>query len=78
MMTIGLRAVIGAVILSTALVSAARGQDDGQWIRPGKDLGATRYSELAEITAANVAQLRPTWTFYRRAGRPRRPTLAGG
>jgi PQQ-dependent dehydrogenase (methanol/ethanol family) len=63
MTTTVLRAVIGAVILSTALVSAARGQDDGQWIRPGKDLGATRYSELAEITAANVAQLRPTWTF---------------
>ena len=63
MTTTGLRAVIGILVLTTALASAARGQDDGQWIRPGKDLGATRYSGLTEITAANVGALRPTWTF---------------
>ncbi len=63
MTTIGLRAVIGTLILTTVFSSAARGQDDEQWTRPGKDLGATRYSELAEITAANAGQLRPTWTF---------------
>ena len=61
--TIGIRAAIGALMLSTALASVARGQDDGQWTLPGKDFGATRYSELDEITAANVERLRPTWTF---------------
>lgn len=59
----GLRAAIGTLILTTAMCSAVRAQDDGQWLRPGKDLGATRYSSLDEITAANVARLRPTWTF---------------
>ena len=63
MTTTGSRAVIGTLILTTVFASAARGQDDDQWTRPGKDLGATRYSDLAEITAANVSQLRPTWTF---------------
>lgn len=57
------RAVIGTLISVTVLCSAAHGQDDGQWLRPGKDFGATRFSDLTEITAENAAQLRPTWTF---------------
>ncbi len=61
--TVSLRAAIGALMLSTALADVALGQDNGQWTRPGKDLGATRYSGLDEITAENVERLRPTWTF---------------
>ena len=61
--TTGLRVTFGTVILATALASAVRAEDDGQWTRPGKDFGATRYSGLVEITAANVGRLRPTWTF---------------
>ncbi|MDA0706961.1 MAG: hypothetical protein O2805_10185 [Proteobacteria bacterium] len=38
----GLRATFGTLILITAMGSAVLAQDDGQWIRPGKDLGATR------------------------------------
>ena len=37
--------------------------EDGQWTRPGKSLSGLRYSQLTEITAANVRDLRPTWTF---------------
>ncbi len=37
--------------------------DDGQWTMPGKDYAATRFSGLAEITAANAKNLRPTWSF---------------
>jgi PQQ-dependent dehydrogenase (methanol/ethanol family) len=59
----GIHAVIGALVLTTALTSVAYGQDDGQWTRPGRDFAATRYSGLTEITAENVEQLRPTWTF---------------
>ena len=61
----GLRAALGALILTAALATTAQAQiqDDGQWTRPGKDLAATRYSGLDEITPANVAGLRPTWTF---------------
>lgn len=50
--TASLRTAIGALMLSTTWANVALGQDDGQWTRPGKDLGATRYSGLDEITAA--------------------------
>ena len=59
----GLPAILAALILSAALSNVVRAQDDGEWTSPGKDPGATRYSALAEITAENVARLRPTWTF---------------
>lgn len=57
------RALLATLLVAAVCSSAAYGQDDGQWTRPGKDFGANRYSELTEITAENVAQLRPTWTF---------------
>ncbi|HSD70085.1 MAG TPA: PQQ-dependent dehydrogenase, methanol/ethanol family, partial [Woeseiaceae bacterium] len=63
MSTIGLHAVFGTLIFATAFAATVQAEDDGQWTRPGKDLGATRYSELAEITAENVGKLRPTFTF---------------
>jgi len=59
----GFRTVPGAIVLNALLAFGVCAQDDGQWVRPGRDLGATRYSELAEITAENVGRLRPTWTF---------------
>jgi lanthanide-dependent methanol dehydrogenase len=37
--------------------------EDGQWSRPTKDYAALRYSQLTEITADNVKNLRPAWTF---------------
>lgn len=37
--------------------------DDGQWVMAAKDYANTRYSGLTEITAANVASLKPAWTF---------------
>lgn len=49
--------------VAAALAAPLRAQDDGHWIRPGKDLGATRYSSLTQITAANVGKLRPVWNF---------------
>lgn len=75
--TSSLRATIGGLILAVALVTSGLAisalfnsaqaqpqvQDDGQWTRSGKDLAATRYSSLDEITPANVGTLRPTWTF---------------
>jgi lanthanide-dependent methanol dehydrogenase len=54
----------GVVALMAVLITGrAAAQDDGQWTRPGKDLGATRYSGLTAITPANVGRLRPVWTF---------------
>jgi PQQ-dependent dehydrogenase (methanol/ethanol family) len=37
--------------------------DDGQWVRPAKDLASTRFSSLAEINAGNVKNLRTVATF---------------
>ena len=39
------------------------GAEDGQWTMPAKDYASTRYSGLAQITAANAKGLRPVWTF---------------
>ena len=38
-------------------------EDDGQWTMPAKNYAATRYSELNEITAENVKNLQPAFTF---------------
>ena len=37
--------------------------DDGQWVMAAKDYANTRYSGLQEITAENVRNLKPAWTF---------------
>lgn len=54
-----------AVLVSALLirVGAAQTPEDGQWTMPGKDYASTRYSGLAQITAANANMLRPVWTF---------------
>jgi PQQ-dependent dehydrogenase (methanol/ethanol family) len=36
---------------------------EGEWTMPGKDYAGTRYSNLAQITPANVARLKPVWSF---------------
>ena len=51
-----------AVLLATVLQGTAA-QDDGQWTMPGKDYASRRYSALAQITRANVARLKPVWSF---------------
>src|SRR5215211_2619759 len=37
--------------------------EDGQWTMPIKSYSAIRYSQLGEITADNVKNLRAAWTF---------------
>jgi PQQ-dependent dehydrogenase (methanol/ethanol family) len=49
--------------VSALVATRAGAQPDGEWTRPGKDFAATRYSNLAQITAGNAARLRPVWTF---------------
>ncbi|MGN6704323.1 MAG: methanol/ethanol family PQQ-dependent dehydrogenase [Burkholderiaceae bacterium] len=54
-----------AFLLALAFASAAASgaSNDGQWTMAGKDYANTRYSGLAEITAANVGRLKPAFTF---------------
>jgi len=37
--------------------------DDGQWIMPAKNYASTRYSNLDQITVANVKSLKPAFEF---------------
>ena len=48
---------------SGARASAVLDVEDGQWTRPAKSYSSLRYSQLGEITTANVRTLRPAWTF---------------
>jgi lanthanide-dependent methanol dehydrogenase len=37
--------------------------DDGQWVRPAKDLASLRYSTLNQINTSNAKDLKLAWTF---------------
>ena len=60
---------IAALALGLPLALAAndelmtRQDDDNQWVLPGKNYSATRYSSLDQITAENVANLTEVWSF---------------
>jgi PQQ-dependent dehydrogenase (methanol/ethanol family) len=51
------------LLLLAAIAAPVQAQDDGQWTRPGKDLGSTRFSALTQITPSNAGALRPVFTF---------------
>ncbi len=54
--------IAAAVLLSAAVARAA----DSDWQYYGGDQGGQRYSAAAQITPANVAGLKPAWTFSTR------------
>ncbi len=43
--------------------AAASPADDGNWVMPGKDYAATRFSALTQVTPANVRNLGVAFTF---------------
>ena len=49
---------------SLALACPALGQSAGTWPLHGHDLAGQRYSPLTSIDTANVARLRPAWTWH--------------
>lgn len=57
-----LRALL-AFVAAMPLMAGSQPADDGQWTMPAKDYASTRFSTLAQITAANVGQLKPVMTF---------------
>src|SRR3954454_8441141 len=56
------------------------GQDDGQWLMPARNYASTRYSELAQIDARNVGNLKVAWTFStgNTRGHEAAPLIVGG
>src|SRR5258706_15550066 len=57
-----------ALLLAGALILPSLAQTAGpeEWPAYGHDYGDTRYSPLAQITPANVARLKPAWTYHMR------------
>lgn len=51
----------GAAAVALAAAHAVRADEWGAY---GRDLAGTRYSPLTQITPANVATLKPAWTFH--------------
>src|SRR4051812_6983553 len=51
-----------AAAASAGLMAATAHADE--WSAYGRDVGGTRFSPLSQITTANVAQLKPAWTFH--------------
>ena len=57
--------------------AALRAAAPAEWLNYGRDYAETHYSPLAQITAANVANLKPAWTFdLSAAGSPTGPLEA--
>ncbi len=62
-----------AVLLSVAAATSAQAPHarsvaatdaaSGEWPMPARDYAGTRFSPLAQITAANATSLHPVWTF---------------
>jgi len=52
-----------APIVAGTHIGAPRPGPAGEWSLPAGDYAASRYSELAQITAANVKGLHAAWTF---------------
>lgn len=71
------RAAVGAFLAAIGIAGAAVAQRapgsprpaapdtllPGEWRSSGRDPGQTRFSPLTQITTANVAGLKPVWTF---------------
>ncbi len=55
-----------AALLVGALLPYCAFAADSEWPTYGHDYGESRYSPLAQITAANVARLAPAWTYHMR------------
>ena len=59
--TMMLGAAAAALLAGTAQARAASADEWGAY---GRDPGGTRFSPLTQVTPANVASLKPAWTFH--------------
>jgi quinoprotein glucose dehydrogenase len=49
---------------AAAVALATSGARADEWAAYGRDLQGTRFSPLTQVTPANVANLKPAWTFH--------------
>ena len=50
-------------LLVAAVCAAATTHAQRNWLHPGQDAGATKYSTLDQINTTNVHRLQRAWTF---------------
>jgi lanthanide-dependent methanol dehydrogenase len=60
---IGPTCLFAVTVFAQSPSPTAVATDDGQWTMPGRNYQATRYSELTQINADNVKDLKVAWTF---------------
>src|SRR6267154_4610028 len=60
------RKALSAVLLAGLSFLPTRGRALEEWPAYGHDFGDSRYSPLAQISPANVARLKPVWTYHMR------------
>ena len=86
--TLVVTAITGAALLGGGACASDRGarvdlvdraNDPGEWVQQASDYALTRYSPLAQLTAANVNQLHPMWTYStgRKQGHEGTPLVIG-
>src|SRR4051812_24397025 len=51
------------VTVAGTRIAAPHGGQPGEWTQPAGDYASSRYSELDQITPANVKNLKASWTF---------------
>jgi glucose dehydrogenase len=61
-MTLRKRATVAAMLV-VGVVAAIEAQTPNDWPGVGNDPGGSKFSPLAQITPANVAQLQTAWTY---------------
>jgi len=70
--------VAGALLLAAGHAQAQTAAQAQEWPAYGYDFGESRHSPLTQITPANVASLKPAWTYHMKpAGTPDQPARAG-
>jgi quinoprotein glucose dehydrogenase len=55
--------LVSALLIPAALIAQSTKTPPADWPMFNRDLAGTRYSPLAQITAANVATLKQVWSY---------------
>ena len=79
MHAVRLTGLAAMIALATGAVAHAKTAiPDGDWRTIDRDLAQTRFSPLAQITRANVANLKPAWTYPMKGNNTASPLVIGG
>jgi quinoprotein glucose dehydrogenase len=79
MNVVRLTGLAAMIALATGAVAQAKTAiPDADWRTIDRDLAQTRFSPLTQITRANVANLKPVWTYQMKGNNTASPLVVGG